>query len=346
MPSSPIAARQFSASRETPGRGRVRTETAWRIRWCRLLAIALVLLCVFSGTAESGGGPAEPVLCVRRGITANLRARASREAPVLETVKGDTKVEVIGPGEPWVRVRTPARGATGWMHSSLLVACRDGAATAGAAQREGHGRRAGPVWLFSPIELDAIRPVVGALAPIFYLLGTTVILSLVADALGFTFGQHARVTIPLVLMSFLMTPRELIDLVFVMYSWMAAVAVTAINGVFLGRRSQDDSPALSWILGVGGPVLALLFVALGRMPEVYLVALLFSWAAVFTNVKDVLGWIAEVNPRLATWGPMVTLALLLFVFSEFYLALAWRPWPLVQFGVGVSCFALGARADG
>ena len=172
-----------------------------------------------------------------------------------------------------------------------------------------------------------------------------VMLSLVANALGFTFGESARVTIPLVLMSFLMTPRDLIDLVFVMYSWISAIAVTAVNGVFLGRRSQDDAPVLGWLLGIGGPALALLFVVLGRVPEVYLVALLFSWVAVITNVRDVLNRIAEVSPGLASWGPVVTIALILFVFSEFYLAAAWKPWPLVQFGVGVSSFALGAKAD-
>lgn len=327
------------------GWARVRGDASWRSGGLPALVIALNLFGVLAGRAESDGGSAGQWMCVKRGITANLRASPSRSAPVLETVKGGTQVLVIRPGVPWMRVQASERSTTGWMHRSLLVDCREGVPPAEAARREGNEARSGPIWLFSRIELDAVRPVVAALAPIFYLLCTMVMLSLVANALGFTFGESARVTIPLVLMSFLMTPRDLIDLVFVMYSWISAIAVTAVNGVFLGRRSQDDAPVLGWLLGIGGPALALLFVVLGRVPEVYLVALLFSWVAVITNVRDVLNRIAEVSPGLASWGPVVTIALILFVFSEFYLAAAWKPWPLVQFGVGVSSFALGAKAD-
>ncbi|MFN7987573.1 MAG: hypothetical protein U0529_08880 [Thermoanaerobaculia bacterium] len=87
-----------------------------------------------------------------------------------------------------------------------------------------------PDMAFQPGGLDAVRPVVAALAPIFYLLCTMVMLSLVANALGFRVRRVRAVTIPLVLMSFLMTPRDLIDLVFVMYSWISAIAVTAVSG--------------------------------------------------------------------------------------------------------------------
>lgn len=310
-----------------------------------LVRIAAALLCCLAAAASPEPAESRRVLCVKDGLRANLRERGGLKAAVLRRLEGGTIVEVVDDAGRWLKVRTRVGGVVGWMHRSVLVGCREERLVQSGLEAGRHENGPGPRLFFGPIDIEAVRPAVDAMAPIFYLLCTTVMLSMVAGALGFTFGQSARVVIPLVLMSFLMTPRDMVELIFVMYSWSAVIAVTAVNAAFMGRRSRLDSPVFSRTLGLGGPALALMFVAFGRVPEVYLIALLFSWIAIVMNIRDVLDWVGVISPGLASWGPVITIVFLLVVFAEFYMAEAWKPWPFAQAGIGVGFFAIGARAN-